>query len=110
MLLKMQSVWIFGMMRAKNVVISPCTTTQATYVAYTTGRDAVHSPSRAMEMSESNMVANPSTSCVSAYVSDTTRPGRLYAQSIEQTPPTRPMVLLYPTTKLSGFFHFSSLK
>jgi hypothetical protein len=33
-----------------------------------------------------------------------------YIQSIEQIPPMRPIVLLYPTTKLSGFFHFSAAK
>jgi hypothetical protein len=32
------------------------------------------------------------------------------SQSIEHTPPMSPMVLLYPTTKLKGFFHLSPLK
>jgi hypothetical protein len=48
--------------------------------------------------------------CVSIRLSYHQTGGALHAQSIEQTPPTRPIVLLYPTTKLRGFFHFSSLK
>jgi hypothetical protein len=32
---------------------------------------------------------------------------KINLQSTEHNPPSKPIVLLYPTTKLNGFLHFS---
>lgn len=78
-----------------------------------TGLVADQLPSRASDITERSMLAKPSDGerevLVMGFLLELIHT-RVGLQSIEHMPPIKPMVLLYPTRKLSGFFHFSDAK